>query len=128
MKYSQIIGVGLCILLVSFSFIPWVYIPSIDKHISGMFTEGTNFGKPAIINIFFSCLAIILFLTPKLWAKRLNLFIVALNLAWTIRNFFVVSSCFAGECPQKQFGLYAVIVLSIGIMAMAMLPKIPVKR
>ncbi len=128
MKYSQIIGVGLCILLISFSFIPWVYIPSIDKNVSGMMTEGTNFGKPAIINIFFTIISLILFLVPKLWAKRLNLFIAALNLAWTIRNFFVVSSCFAGECPEKQFGLYAVIVLSIGILAMATLPKIPVKR
>ena len=78
--------------------------------------------------IFFTVIAFILFLIPKLWAKRMNLFIAALNLAWTIRNFFVVSSCFAGECPQKQFGLFAVIVLSVGVLAMAMLPKIPVQR
>ncbi len=127
MKYSQTIGVGLCILLICFSFIPWVYIPSIDKNISGMYTEGTNFGKPAIINIFFTVISLILFLIPKVWAKRLNLFIAALNLAWTIRNFFVVSSCFAGECPEKKIGLYAVILFGIGILAMATLPKLPAK-
>lgn len=127
MKYSQITGVGLCILLIIFSFVPWVYIPSIDKHISGMFTEGTNFGKPAVINIFFTVISLVLFLIPKLWAKRINLFMVALNLAWTIRNFFVVSSCFAGECPEKQIGLYGLIITSVGILIMATLPKIATK-
>ncbi len=127
MKYSQISGVALALVLIAVSFIPWVHIASIDATITGMHTTGTNFGKPAFMNIFFSVIAIALFLVPKLWAKRVNLFICALNMAWAIRNFFVVTTCFGGECPAKKAGIYLLLVLAGGMLVMCTLPKLQTK-
>jgi hypothetical protein len=65
---------------------------------------------------------------PLLWAKRLNVALAALILAWSFRNYLVLSTCQMGECPQKQWALYACIVISFGILIMTFLPKIKIPK
>lgn len=127
MKYSVYIGVVAAIALIAFCFLPWVYINSIHTTITGLYSGTTNYGKPGVIHIFFSIVSIILFLTPKIWAKTTNLLICTFNFVWAIRNFLVITLCQMGECPEKKLGIYAVVVLSLVIMIMALLPKIEVK-
>lgn len=79
MKYSKWIGFFAVCLLVFASFQPWVIVPSKNIVITGMNAAGTNFGKPALINLFISGIAAILFLVPSLMAKRANLFFVGLT-------------------------------------------------
>lgn len=102
MKHSKWIGFfAVCILTIA-AFQPWIWVPSNNIVITGMHTKGTNFGKPALMNLIVSGVAAILFLIPSVMAKRANLFFCAFNVAWGLRNFVIVSTCRAGECPEKK--------------------------
>ncbi len=128
MKYSNYIGVAAAIAIIIICFMPWAYVKSIDTMISGLDSGKTNFGKPGIVNMFFSIISIVLFLVPAIWAKRTNLFIGALNVAWAFRNFLIVTQCQMGECPDKKVGIYLLVIASIVLMIMALLPKVDLEK
>jgi TRAP-type mannitol/chloroaromatic compound transport system permease small subunit len=71
---------------------------------------------------------IILFALPFINAKRFNMAVAILNFSWTIRNYLVLSACSMGECPTKQWSIYACIVISFAILIMTFLPKIDVNK
>lgn len=126
MKYSQRIGIIATIALMAVCFLPWAYIASKQITVSGFIAIGTNFGKPGLLNFIFCVIMLVMFAVPAIWAKRTNVFIAALNLAFAIRNFIVLSFCSAGECPEKKIGLYLLIFLSAIIQVMALLPKMKI--
>mgnify|MGYP001601315594 CR=1 FL=1 len=126
MKYSQQIGAILSLIVIAACFIPWSYIPSLNATLTGMYTATTDFGKPGILHIAFSLIAFVLFLIPKLWSKRTNIFMCAFNLAWAVKNFMLYSMCSAGDCQEKKAGLYILRISSVLMIIMAMLPKIEV--
>jgi len=126
MKYSQQIGAILCLIVIGSCFIPWSYIPSLHATLTGMYTATTDFGKPGILHIAFSFMAFVLFLIPKLWSKRTNIFICAFNLAWAVKNYMLYSMCSAGDCQEKKTGIYIMLIASILMMIMSVLPKIEV--
>lgn len=128
MKYSQQIGAVLALLTILTCFLPWSYIPSLDITISGMQTAGTQFGKPGILHITFCLVAFIMFLIPRVWSKRTNIFVCAINLAWGLKNFLLYSMCSAGDCQQKRFGIYLMLLFCILLIVMAVLPKITVRE
>ena len=127
MKYSNYIGAAAALALIIFCFVPWVYIESLHATITGVNTAHTTFGSPAIIHIFLSVFSIILFVLPKAWSKGINVFVVAFNFAWSIRNFLLFTQCQMGECPEKRAGIYAIILLSFIMMVMTLFPKIKVE-
>ncbi len=128
MKYSQQAGWMAAALLIVVCFLPWSYIASRQITITGLSALGTNFGKPGLFNIVMSVIAAFLFMVPRLWAKRTNVFVSAINLAWALRNYIILSTCMMGECPEKKLGLYALVALAIVIQVMALFPKIEVKQ
>ena len=126
MKYSQQIGIAAAIALIVCCFFPWSVIVSKNLSISGFAAEGTSFGRPGLFHLIFCSAAILFFSIPRIWAKRTNVFIGAINLAWAIRNYILVSSCMLGECPEKQPALYAILAFAIIIQLMVLFPKMPV--
>jgi hypothetical protein len=124
MKYSQLIGVIAALIVITLCFFPWSYIASKDVVVSGLNAEGTRFGRPGLMNIIMSSIAIILFLIPRVWAKRFNTFITVFNFAWSIRNYIIISYCFMGECPEKKTSLYLLVTISFIVLVMALLPKL----
>jgi hypothetical protein len=128
MKYSQIIGIIAAAALIAVCFIPWVSIESKSLTLTGFDTEGTSFGKPGLFLTYLSCVAIILFLLNRIWAKRTNIFIVTLVFSWTIRNFILLSTCMAGECPEKLAGIYIQVALSFIMLLMTLFPKVDLKK
>jgi hypothetical protein len=124
MRYIKWIGLLAVILLVVSCFTPWVIIASKNIIVSGVHSTGTNFGKPGYVHFIFSFFFIIFHLVPKLWAKRWNLLIVALNIAWAIRNYIIISACRDGECPEKKTGLYLVLLASVFMLVSALLPEV----
>jgi len=128
MKYSKWIGILAVAVLIVASFQPWVYVVSKDLTITGLHTEGTNFGRPALLNIIMSCIAAVFFMVPRLMAKRANIFFCAFNLAWAFRNFLLISMCRGGECPQKQTGIYMLLIAAVIIMLAALFPDIKLKE
>lgn len=128
MKYSQQIGMAAALVLIGLCFLPWTIIESKSLTISGFVAEGTSFGRPGLFHVFFSAVAVLFFVIPRIWAKRTNVFIGAINLAWGIRNYVLVSSCMFGECPVKQPALYGVLACAIIIQIMVLFPTMPVKK
>ena len=128
MRYMKWIGLFAVILLIVSCFLPWVIIPSKNIVVSGVESTGTNFGKPGYTHFVLSFFFIIFHFIPKLWAKRVNLLIVALNIAWAIRNYFIISMCREGDCPEKQIGLWLVLLASVLILIAALFPDIQLKE
>ena len=107
---------------------PWVIVESRNIIISGISAKGTNFGKPGYLNILLTIVFIVFSLIPRVWAKRANLVVVALNIAWAIRNYLLLSDCRGGECPEKQIGLYLLILSSLIVLVSALFPDLRLDR
>ena len=127
MKYSKWLGLAGIALLVIACTMPWVYILSKNITVTGLNATGTNYGKPGLMNIMTGCFAAVCFLLPKIWAKRTNLFVCAFNAAWAVRNYILVSACYMGECPEKQTGLYLLLVASAFMLVAALFPRLELK-
>lgn len=123
MRYSTWIGVGSVLLLALACTMPWVLIPSKQLVISGIDASGTRYGKPGYLHLLLGFFYLLFTLVPAVWAKRANLLVVAFNLAWTIRNFLILSLCRGGECPQRLAGLHLLAIASILMLIAALLPK-----
>jgi len=128
MRYMKWIGLFAVILLVVSCFLPWVVISSKNIVVSGVDSTGTNFGKPGYTHFVLSFFFIVFHFLPKLWAKRVNLLIVALNIAWAIRNYFIISMCREGECPEKRIGLWLVMFASVLMLIAALFPDVQLKE
>lgn len=126
MKYSQQIGMLAVLLMTVACFLPWSIIESKQLTITGMQTVGTSFGRPGLFLLIFGSIGFILFALPMIWAKRTNVFVSAIVLAWAIRNYILVSTCMFGECPVKQPALYVLVVCAVVIQLMSFFPRIPV--
>lgn len=116
------VGILAVLLQVAAAFLPWVYIESKELTLTGMDTTGTNYGKPSYLHLVFAAFFLLFTLIPRLWAKRVNLLVVALNLAWALRNFFMVASCQGGECPVKKAGLFLSLLASVLMLLSALFP------
>lgn len=128
MRYMKWIGLAAVLLLIVSCFLPWVIISSKNIVVSGVDSTGTNFGKPGYTHFVMSFFFIIFHVIPKLWAKRVNLLIVALNIAWAIRNYFIISMCREGECPEKQIGLWLAMFASVLMLIAALFPDVQLKE
>ena len=127
MKWSKWIGVLAFVLFIIVSFQPWIYVASKNITVTGLQAAGTNFGKPALLSLVLGAVAVVLFLLPYAGAKRANLFFCALNLAWAIRNFILLSTCRQGDCPEKEAGLYLMLAASIVMLVASLFPDVKIK-
>ena len=128
MKYSKWIGLFAVLLLVFSAFQPWIYIASKNLTVTGLQAAGTNFGKPAFINMIMAAFAALFFLTPWVAGKRANVFFCTFNLAWAIRNFIILSICRAGECPEKRPGIYIFLFSSLLLLVASLFPDVEIKE
>ncbi|HEX5151958.1 MAG TPA: hypothetical protein VFW07_10945 [Parafilimonas sp.] len=124
MKYSQLLGCIAVILLAASCYLPWSYIEEKRILITGMSAPGTIYGKPGLMHFVLGIILILFFILPKIWAKRINLFVAAINLAWSIRNYILLTTCYMGECPHKKMGLFIPILLCAFILIMTFLPDL----
>ncbi len=128
MKHSQTIGFIAVLLTILVCFMPWVVIESKDITITGFKAEGTKFGRPGMFLVYMGAIAAALFLIPKIWAKRINVFLTAMFFAWAVRNYIILTTCDGGECPKKQVGLFLLLAFSATTMIMSFLPKIALPK
>src|ERR1700760_2131428 len=128
MKYSQWIGIAAAILLVAASFLPWVYFPGLGKDFTGFYSEGNSYGRPGKFFIFFRAVMTLFFLTPKIWAKRANIFLGAITIAFAIRSYIVYNGCYRGLCPEKRVGIFLMLLASVVMLVAVLTPDIPVKQ
>jgi hypothetical protein len=127
MRWMKWAGVAACLLLIISCFIPWVFIESKNITVSGIHATGTSFGKPGYFHLLMSFFFLLFSFIQKLWAKRTNLLVTALNLGWAVRNYIIISTCIMGDCPLKEAGIFILIPASLLMLVSAMLPdmKLP---
>ena len=128
MKYSQWIGVAAALLLIGACFMPWAYFPDLDKVFTGFFSEKNIYGKPGKVLVFFAGIEIILFLIPKIWAKRTNILVAGMAIAFSIKCFILFSGCYRGICPDRRIGIWLILIASIAVVGAALVPDLPVKQ
>lgn len=127
-KKMKWIGVMAAVLLIVSCFTPWVIIESKGITVSGIDATGTNYGKPGYFHFIFSFFFLLFTFIQKIWAKRFNLLVVAVNVAWAAKNYFLLTACAGGECPVSQIGLWLMLFTS-GVMLMSsFFPDIEIKQ
>ncbi|MEI6948241.1 hypothetical protein V9K67_13675 [Paraflavisolibacter sp. H34] len=120
MRWMKWVGIAAAIALIVSLYFPWIVVPGKNIVISGMHAEGTTYGKPGYLNIIMVGLYLVFALIPRLWAVRINIFVAAINLTWSLRNFILLSRCEAGECPERQPALYLFLFFSALVLLSAL--------
>jgi hypothetical protein len=128
MKYSNYIGIVGSLTMVISCFFPMAYYPDLDKSFTGFFSEANIYGKPGFFFIFFGAAAILLFVVPKIWAKRINLLVGALIVAFAVKTSILFMTCYRGTCPVMRGGLYLLLVSSGVVLIAAVLPDLKLKK
>jgi len=128
MKNSQWFGIAAAVLVVVASFMPWAYFPSLNEVFTGFFSQGNSYGRPGKALVFISVIEIVFFLIPKIWAKRANIFVAAVGLAWGFKCFYLYTACYRGDCPEKRLGLFLMFGGTIIALVATLLPNVPVKQ
>src|SRR4030095_4771575 len=106
MKWIGLLG---AIALIVACFFPWVFIESKNILVTGINSAGTAFGKPGYFHFMLAGLYLILHFIPRLWAKRFNIFVSALNIGWAARNYFLISDLKPGYFHFMLAGLYLIL-------------------
>jgi len=127
MKYSQWIGIAAALLLIGTCYLPWAYFPDLQKEFTGFFSENNAYGRPGKVFMFFCSIAIVLFLIPRIWAKRANILLVALNFAFSVKTYILYTACYRGICPDKRPGIFLVVAASVLMVVAAVLPDTQLK-
>jgi len=124
MKHYKLIGFIACIILLASCFMPWAYYADLHKSFTGFFSEKNTYGKPGIFFSFIAVISVVLIFLDKVWAKRIHILFAALNLGYLIKTFILFTSCYNGYCPEKQFGIYLLIIGCLLMMIVALFPDI----
>ena len=126
MKFYKVIGLLACALLILSCFLPWAYYADLNKTFNGFFSEENNYGKPGKFFVFFALVSIALIYLDKVWAKRVHLFLSALNIGYLIKTYILFTSCYNAYCPEKRAGLYLLIFSSVLIMVVSIFPDLKI--
>ena len=124
MRFMKWIGLATAVLLAASCFSPWIFIEPKNITVSGVDANGTSFGKPGYFHFIMIAFFIFFNFITKVWAKRSNLLVAALNLAWAVRNYFIISACHMGDCPVKKTAIFLLIPASALMLVVALFPDI----
>ena len=128
MKYSNWVGVSFCLILIVACFLPWAYYPDLNENFTGFFSQKNIYGKPGKVFVVLSALSILLFLIPRIWAKRVNMMLSVLLVAYAVKSFILFTSCYSGICPEKKVAIFAVMICSLVIMGMTIFPDLKISK
>ena len=124
MHFTRWLTVALAVVLIASCYFPWVVIEQKNIVISGVAAEGTRWGKPGYFTILLSAIILLFALIPRIWAQRVSIFTAALNIGWTLRNFFLLSACSGGICPQRQPAFYIYLIVAFLLFASIIIQKV----
>ena len=128
MKYSKLIGAVAGVGLIVICFMPWTYHADVGKNFTGFFSEKNAYGKPGNAFVFFTVIFLVLTFISKIWAKRINLFITAIMVAYAIKTYILYTSCYNAYCPEKRPGIYFVLICSFVMLLAAVFPDMKMDK
>jgi hypothetical protein len=127
LKYAAYIGITAALLLIVCCFFPFAYYPDLKEDFTGFYSRQNQYGKPGIAFIFLSVISIILFLIPKLGAKRANQFVSVLIFTYALKTFILFSGNYFSIHPQVKWGLLGMMVCSVIILICSLLAIADIK-
>lgn len=128
MKYSQWIGLAAAALLAASCFMPWAWYPDLQMDFNGFFSYQNYYGKPGKLLIALTVISVVFYLIPRIWAKRINLLVNAILVSYAFYCFITFTRCYGPAlCPEKRIGLYLLMTAALAMLAMALLPEMPVR-
>jgi len=128
MKNSQILGVICAVILVIACFFHWTWYPDIGEYFSAFYSRENIYGRPGKVFMVVAAIAVALYLVPRLWAKRVNMLVCAINVAYAVKTFILFSSCYGGICPEKQPAIWVMLASALLMMVFAVIPDIKLRE
>ena len=123
MKHSKIIGLVIYAGLMAVCFMPWTYHADVQKMFDGFYSFNNTYGKPGKFFIIFSVICILCMWLNKVWAKFVHLFVAGIIVAYALKTYHLFTSSYNGYTPQKQWGIYLLVLFSILSFVIAMVPE-----
>lgn len=127
LKVLKWIGVAACIAVIVSCFLPWVYFADLQQHFTGFYSYNNEYGKPGKFLLLMVTAIMVFSILPRLWAKRTNLFLSALTLAYAVKSYILFGSCYNNYCPQKEFGIYLMLVAMVVVFISTIFPDMKLK-
>jgi hypothetical protein len=127
LKYAPYIGIAAALLLIICCFLPLAYYPDLNENFTGFYSKQNHYGKPGIAFISLSLIAIVLFLIPKLGARRANQFVGVLIFAYALKTYIIFAACYYSVCPQIKSGLIGMLLFSAIILVCSLLSRADIK-
>lgn len=122
-RFSKWITLFAAILMIIACYLPWAFYPDLNKSFTGFFSENNIYGKPAKLLISFAVFNVLAQFLNSVFLKRTNLLLMALGFAYAIKSYIVYAECYKGYCPQKQAGLYLMVLAAVILLITAVLPS-----
>ena len=107
---------------------PWTFHADLGKYFTGFYSQNDVYGKPGKFFIIFSAICILLMYVNKLWAKFFHLFFAGVILAYAVKTYHLYTSSYNAYTPEKQFGIYALLILSILSFIIALFPEMKLSK
>ncbi len=128
MKYYKVLGLLACAVVIISCFLPWTFYPDLNKSFTGFFSEENMYGKPGKVFIFLAVISAALILINRIWAKRVLLFVAAINIAYLIKSYVLFTTCYSALCPVKQYGLYLLMAGTTMLMIVSIFPDMKIQN
>jgi hypothetical protein len=122
-RYSKWVTLFGALLMITACYLPWAFYPDLNKSFTGFFSENNIYGKPAKLLIIFAVFNVLAQFLNSVFLKRVNLLLMALGFAYAIKSYIVYAECYKGYCPQKQVGLYLMVLASAILLITSVLPS-----
>ncbi|MBK7434973.1 MAG: hypothetical protein IPI66_14520 [Chitinophagaceae bacterium] len=116
------IGLAACVLLIVSCFLPWLYYADLNQSFTGFYSYKNEYGRPGKFLLVMTVLIMVFMVLPKVWAKRSNLFLCALTVAYAFKTYVLFTSCYNNYCPQKLAGIYLMLGASVVMLLASCFP------
>jgi len=121
------LGILACVLLVVACFLPWGYYADLDKTFTGFYSYKNEYGRPGKLLVILAAIVLLFMLLPKIWAKRTNLFLSALTVAYAFKSYVLFTSCYNNYCPEKKYGVFLMLISSVVMLVASAFPYMKLK-
>jgi hypothetical protein len=126
-KILHWLGLAAAITLIIACFLPWTFHADVKENFTGFHSFKNTYGSPSKFLLLVGVAGFVFILLPKVWAKRVNLFLAALGMGYAIKTFVLYTGCYYAYCPQKLMGLYIMLISSVVLMLAAIFPNLKVE-
>lgn len=126
-RFINWLGIAACVVLIISCFLPWTYHADVQKDFTGFYSELNKYGRPGKFLIIFTSVILLFMLLPKIWAKRTNLFLGAMLVAYAVKTYILYTSCYMAYCPEKKAGVFLMLFSAVAIFIAAIFPNMKLK-